>query len=555
MFKRVVSLILAIAVLSPAPALAEAAQAPISANWRPTPADGQRFLDLAKRDFSKMGETANFKARVAELRAQIDKGYAVADKTAGHLLGAAHAPTTILQIWIIVGAYAAYQNERLKPLSNSTADVGSIVNRTGDMLINNFDIFAGMIGASAANFALGPTLNHMGKQLTDRMTNKLASSFVHNSLVTYLTFAGWEFGAQAWRESIYLLDEGDIPNARKLRVMDLFTGKGTPEEYKLLEKVLKNLLGIMTFVNPERTGQVVANTFRQHFFTGPILASALGMAVAGTAAGTIAPGAGNIAGFCIGFMGGLVGGGIYFLLPESGQVGVTDVIRETMLTGGYDAKLKNEIMLKQYVRFIEMPNNPMLEMHQKGFIMAADLQKPNRDFIVSTLMLQIHEDVERLHMADTVLETAKLNLNIPVITNDDFLKALQGEKPQVRGTAADLIKEFVGKREESKRRLEAHFDRLRKLYADDADFLGQYVYNQNSNFSNENRQYSAASVQKFQAIYQFLTVMYAGILPERMADLGVVPPNDQVRDQYKAAAEIYLNLFFMRGFDEAMIAP
>lgn len=243
-----------------------------------------------------------------------------------------HAGQLSIMLYVLTLTEATRQKAEDRAVRNqdlSFTDMVSLTKHSANELVNSFELWSAILGASAVNRVVSAPLAALRQTVNNRVSSRFFSNLINSGIGSFITFVGWEAGAQLWEESIDLLgDEEMIREAQGLRFAELMAGGGTTRQKQVFGKVLENAWYILSFGDPKVTKQWWANTWRLKIATGDFVVLVSSMVLAGAAAGSIVPGAGTLVGACFGLAGGIVGGLLaMYVVPESVKRDIDDGIK------------------------------------------------------------------------------------------------------------------------------------------------------------------------------------------------------------------------------------
>jgi len=218
----------------------------------------------------------------------------------------------------------------------------------GEAFVEVFDsgeILVSMATAGLTHMALKAPLEALQNAIGNAKFKTFFKTFMVHLSHTLVSFTGWEFGAQLWKESTFLLDSQLTDPVEREFLKDrnrLFTNiwralsiKTTVNEAKT--NAARKILGL-TFLNmvkilivgTDLNLQWLYNTLRLRMMNGHFVTLVSAMTTASSVGTTLMPGAGTYWGLAFGFFGGLS----TIIIPEdykhSITLGMKNLFKETV---------------------------------------------------------------------------------------------------------------------------------------------------------------------------------------------------------------------------------
>lgn len=459
-----------------------------------------------------------------------------------------HMAQTMMMLWVLGGVEAVRQNAKMSPLQDQSQKASSVemVVRVGDHMINSFDLFAGMAGASTSSLLLAKPIQTLNELISSKVTQPILKSLLTSGASSFVTFVGWEVGAKLWEQSILLLEAKDIETAKSLRFTEIMRGGGSVEERRVFKEMVSNAFSILTWADPEVSNAWIYNTWRHRVLTGEFVTMLSSMVAAGVVAGSLAPGAGTLVGFCFGLAGGLAGGFAAILLPHSAKQPVTDGFRRHRIDTGYNQLARYQTATARVLWDDSYPQAYQARINQE-YLKNRRLIREN---ILTALFEQIYDASLRRQEAEAVLELiAARGESSSVADLNESLESI-GQK-KLRGRLSDLRVEYQAQLQDANERLHFYLSEAQEVQRREAMSLGVIAYSEQTPF--EFRQLYIDEIDQQSSIHISLKFIYAGLLPERASEMKLEISKDD-EEKLKLSAQINLNLFYLTAFTEKTLA-
>ncbi len=377
---------------------------------------------------------------------------------------AGHQFQTIILISILSAAEIYKEKLRLKKIKNedynfyrNLAEVPELALEAASELVDSGEFWSSVLGASTARVFLGAPTNAIIAILQNATSKKLLKDLIASGLNTYVTFVGWEFGGQLFKEATMLLEEdADYELAQNFGSLLIKTvrAKATAQERSVISAVLLNMARIL-FTDLDLLQMLTWNTWRERIATGHFATLVTAMATASTAGSAVGtalfPGAGTVAGWLIGGASGLVGGAIaMFAVPKEYQDKMTLGMRKARRSlwalgsdnGGFMNPQETALSILYDCASKGEPCPPMLKFPVNPRPLEAQ---------VSMIFESLHHYEGRLEMAKASMALAQSKQNLA--SYEEYL---------------DVAKTTSAEYEEALKDLEAVYtneiDRLNKLF-------------------------------------------------------------------------------------------
>lgn len=316
-----------------------------------------RHPDLQKV-FNKVSWNFNFfriltskqKELLKKDAAEIDKAL---DKSEIAKNGKTPSPSTIAQVsqtYLMIYALAmvAIVKEKMKhhyiaDTSFDYADTSKKLGHAFEEILDSGEIISALTGAGATHLVLSKPLNFLQSVVKDQKLRPMFKNFMVYFANTLVSFTGWEFGAQLWKEATFLLDSQiSDPEERKFlgdrnkifsnifRTLSLPLDSNSQQKRiaaKMLGLTINNLVKIVILDSNLRM-QWLYNSLRLRMMNGNFVTLVTAMSSASTIGTALFPGAGTLLGLTFGFFGGV---GTIFI-PEESKNGITTWIKDSWKT-------------------------------------------------------------------------------------------------------------------------------------------------------------------------------------------------------------------------------
>ncbi len=246
---------------------------------------------------------------------------------------------------------AAYSKE-VKQAIAELADSGEIINS--------------MVSAGLTHWAFKPILSQASAFVNSLQLAAFLKTFIVTLANTLISFGGWEFGAQLWKESTNLLDsqltepeevEFLKTNRNKLwtslfhSIAAMKTSTATKEDrirQKILFTTVENLVDILS--TESKRMDWLYNALRLRIYNGSFAITVTAMSTVNTAGAVLAPAVAATLWGSIGF--GLLGGAVTLAVPDDQKYSLTQWMKDQYVskvreTGGTQTELKLPFLLAE----------------------------------------------------------------------------------------------------------------------------------------------------------------------------------------------------------------
>lgn len=265
-----------------------------------------------------------------------------------------NSPSTIAEVsrtYLLIYALAmtSIVKERLifKNKTNTDFEYKATFSELGSAFMEVLDsgeIITAMGSAGATHYAMTKPLNFLQAVIQDKKLFPMFKNFMVYFSHTLVSFTGWEFGAQLWKEATFLLDSQItdpeekqflhdrnkiFSNIIKTIAMPLNSGnaKQKATAAKMLGLTISNIVKIIVLDGDLRM-QWLYNSLRLRMMNGHFVTLVGTMSSASTIGTALVPGAGTLLGLTFGFFGGV--GTI--LIPEENKNGITTWLKDSWKT-------------------------------------------------------------------------------------------------------------------------------------------------------------------------------------------------------------------------------
>jgi hypothetical protein len=275
------------------------------------------------------------------------------EKENGKSAEAIQKPTVVAELtrtYVMLYALAIVAIVKEEVIRSHETDTAYRWGPTGDKLleaireiVDSGEVMAGLLGAGATHKALAKPLELLTYLVTDSTVAPLFKTFMIHFTHTLVSFTGFEFAGQLWRESINRLDfqikdpfERQFLQDRNHLATLLFRFLSPnarvyyPREYRASRKVLGLIIqnaAKIIYLGGDRF-QWLYNSIRLRIAKGQFVTLVSSMVAATTVGTSLFPGAGTALGMAFGF----VGGTIAVFAPEEQKNLITTKIKDSWLS-------------------------------------------------------------------------------------------------------------------------------------------------------------------------------------------------------------------------------
>jgi hypothetical protein len=226
----------------------------------------------------------------------------------------------------------------------SSADTGKKILEAITEIVNSGEILSAMIGAGVTHKTLSKPLQFLQYLSQDAKVAPFFKSFMIHFTHTLVSFSGWEFGTQLWKEATNLLDiqrqdekEREFLKDRNkvftliFRALTPASLATNPQKGKIarifLQQTVENIIKII-FVDSDMRLQWIYNSIRLRIANGNFVSLVTSMATASAIGTTLFPMAGTMLGLTFGFAGGVA----TIIIPEENKNQITVAIKNKWIS-------------------------------------------------------------------------------------------------------------------------------------------------------------------------------------------------------------------------------
>ena len=276
------------------------------------------------------------------LKAELDKHPLL--QTSGKNVAQSAAVVGQTYIMIIATSMAALIKEHMavafKTGNYSKKELDENLEKAFFEIVDSGEVLSGFTGSAATHAALSLPLKMIHEMILNSAARPFFKMFMINFTSSLISFTGWEFSSQLWKEATYMLD-GQLKDPEEKKFLadrnNLFsniykalnTSKTADADVKrkaarkVLENIHQNLLAIV-FTDSNLRIQWLYNTIRLRMATGQFATSIAIMTTVTSIGTTVLPGAG----FFWGLVFGLTGGIISIFVPEEQKNSLSVLIKD-----------------------------------------------------------------------------------------------------------------------------------------------------------------------------------------------------------------------------------
>lgn len=459
--------------------------------------------------------------------------------------GVAHYSQTMLMLYILTSVEAIRQKYELDRLSGNKPRLEEylpLLTEAMGLLGNNFELYHAMAGAGVIGAVTRKPMMALRQSIQNQVSNKIFSELIVSGASSFVTFVGWEAGAQLWIEAINMLEsEHDIEVAHSLKLFDMLKGAGTPEQKRVMSLIYDNMQRLLVFGNPEKTANWLYNTWRLRIATGDFVALVAGMvtggqigAAVGASVGTaIVPvfgtTAGMMVGWCFGIVGGVLGGVLaMYVIPQpvkdAMSAGIKALRRSTnnSTVQGSSLEMRGAIVANRPDIFKMYLN--MRRQAREGYATVVGEQYYNAH-------VKWQEALQQQLMVLAAIDSGERHLQ----KDADELERKVEQAAAERTRAEDMLVQFY----------EKEIANLEKFL--NGETRGYPVIDLTEPY----RSLIALEIQRMKMLRDFLQLITAGTNPQKFE--RVTGLSDNERAVLPQATWIFLNEIYTNGFDEALI--
>lgn len=469
----------------------------------------------------------------------------IAAKSSHGVKALSHPLQTMMLIWILAGVETYRQQHHLGPLNESEFD-SKVLLDIADLLINDMELYSGMVGASAISAPLSKPLAELRMVLENKVSRKLFVEFLHSGAVSFVTFVGWEASSQLWKEAIFHLPEEKIETAETLRFTEIFTGRASREQREVFRSVLSNAFEILTLQRPAQARDWIYNTWRLRLATGEFLTLVTGMVGGSVVAGSmLSPGAGTLAGLFVGTLGGLLGGALTLALPESWKSAITTDIRS--VRSGYNQRvlLTYDIYLREVGRRFradqliqQPPASYMVEGRWRETTSALKNKRHHRNKAFTAIFEDVYDSKVKLQEALMLhaLSMEKLTAIRSLATSQKELEKLE-----------NLIEESSAIIQSKRTHIVESFAELLEIIDGEYQSISRLLEREDLFYPSSFRSRILKELNQLSGLREQIQLIAQGTLP---GEFNYYSLSDEDLKTVSLLAGNYLNISHARGFKE-----
>lgn len=471
----------------------------------------------------------------------------------------AHPLQTVMLIWVLAAVETYRQQAKMGPLNNQEFDP-KLMLEIADMILNDMEIYSGMVGGSVAGVAMAKPMADLRVFLQNKVSRKLFVELLHSGATSFVTFVGWEASSQLWQESVLLLPENQVHAAENLRFTEIFTLRASANDRQIFQAVLGNAFKILTNSKPGLARDWIYNTWRLRLATGEFLTLVTGMVGGSMFAGAIFP-----PGFIVGTLGGLVGGLATLALPTSWKEAITSEIREARMSynnrslTGYSMYLREvgeQFQINRNLKFL--PTEEDIAYREEILDWVFQGRKADRSAAFTAAFEEIYAHKVKLQDATLLNSLSKEKLiEMQNSHYDERIKneknyrlriALQSQKARDAAKLSSLIAESKDVIAFSRQRIIESYRAIFLQLDHEISNFQEIAKSPDLFYPSDFQAKISSEIRKIENVKQQLQLIAQGTLPDQIYYFPFSPEDLQ---QLSVQAGNYLNLSYSRGFDEA----
>lgn len=252
-----------------------------------------------------------------------------APKSSQTLESLGHQGQTLLLIFILSGVEIVRQNMNLAKMKGSEINPSELrtqISEAAEHIVTSGEILGSLTGAATANILFSKPLTILKTIIQNSASKTIFKNFLASGIHSFITFIGWELGAELFVESVNMIDDEKEYERAQHFLPVIFHTTYNQQDRELFEKIMSNMFQILYYDHNLRNAWLY-NTWRNHIATGDfavIIASMVSASAIGT---TLFPGAGTIAGM----MFGLSGGFLSLFVPQETKDDLTGLMQSARL--------------------------------------------------------------------------------------------------------------------------------------------------------------------------------------------------------------------------------
>ena len=469
-----------------------------------------------------------------------------------------HPLQTLSLIWVLAVVETYRQQANLGPLNDHQVDSKLLFEIT-ETILNDVEIYSGMLGASASALPFGKAFKDLHSALSNKISKRFLVEFIHSGAVSFITFVGWEAGSQLWKEAIFQSQptEDEMKTLEKIKLFNLLTFQSSKEERDLAQKILGNAFKILTLQKPVQTRDWIYNAWRLRIATGEFASLVTGMVTGGVAAGTIFPPS-----FFVGVLGGFVGGGLTLFIPHEYTQALTSKIRSARVgVNQMNLHVTEQALTSVGRRFRQdqLQKMPPLKYQFDGRLSqmkeALALRNKRRNDSFTALVEDIY-DAKITNQESTLLyslstekmiEIQEIDANARIAQTNNVRKkrSIKAKLKRDQEKVIDLVSSSSSKIQESEMDLIQFFTTLLQELDTELNTYSSLLDRSDLFFPSEAKQILLSEITYVQSLKEQWLLLGHGIMPARIKISGF---SETQTEQTIQAAQRWINLFQERGF-------
>lgn len=511
----------------------------------------QRYLSAAAQ---KVGR--------ARMLQQIERGQRAANSKPGQFV--VHHTQTFVVLCLLAAAEALKRNHELRPLQTPEEQLpnSQLAIRAGKEMLNSFEVMAGLLGGGAAMLPLTKPLAALQQVLADGARRPIMARLMGSGLSSFITFVGFEVGAELWQEATLLLDpySNEIEISKTIKISDVLANTGTPEQKAVGKKMILNVFKILAFVEWRLTLNMYSNTWNHRILTGEFLTLFTSMVAGSTLAGSLlAPGAGTLVGFFVGVLGGVAGGLASMWIPEPMKRAVTDGIRDRRIDSGFDALsymtigMDRDFLGSGLSEKIQISRFESYQLSRFKTYQEARLKV--RQGILNRYTEQIYDAQMRRQEAESILlkidslENQGIDRAVSHINLDSFLDTGSESEIEIKESdIKELQRKYTQEYHEALAAIQNYGGKMLDLQIHEVNTWAKYAYADNA--LEKVRGLAQQEIYHQSNLHMALRQFVLGLLPEDPLNLSDVELSNEAKAELMKSSEAYLNMVYLLGFDE-----
>ncbi len=382
----------------------------------------------------------------------------VAKKIAqGTLDTTADVGRTMILIMVLTGAELVrqeYQKSHLKGKPVDSQHLEKLSFAAAKHLLTDGQFYMSVLGSGTMSVLGKKPLSILQALLANATSRRMLVSLVQSGIASFVTFTGWEAGAELWNQATLLIpDQIDFERSKNLLGVLAGAANGNAEDRRILGILLDNM-GQILLDDDEMRAAWLYNTWRLHIATGQFVVLVGSMVSAGTVGTALFPGAGTLAGMMFGAVGGLVS----MVVPEEIKEDMTDSLRFVRQSADRAQLRADRAQVKSWLEDGVSGNDIA------GFRGFLDMQSTIRSNVMTVFSEADYKRRVAIQSLDHEIATARETLR-RLKANPRDVAALYSESKDLGKTLRELVASHSGKIEKIKREIERIEAGMRDFYA------------------------------------------------------------------------------------------